>query len=830
MVVVENKGLTAIYYSILLAFLIAYATAVALCDMWASRIDMAAHIYPSLDVGDPDEGVLSSFWHQHINGQLCTASANEYRAGRRSYGNHTCTRPCRPGETPLHGCLSDRDAYTNEDASQVFLTTHMQEDIFHSNSVERRSVFLPAAEGLDVMLRYKYHEPEGRIFQASGEVRSSDTNVVTVLLRQDGTAMRKIVPGSQISLTVPQLLEMAGLQGELDAAQAGFAANLASGAAPIGRLTGLQLEVMLNCYGRLLMSSATTQPACYVRVVKSSEGWVSATQDLPGASGAVVRRELHGLRIRVRTGGYFTIFDATRTLQAVVVGLVILEIPAKLVLLFIMLCLGRLSSIYQDAIFRPFSLPQQVAGLSARLLTSAIAFERFGVDGRRATRERTLHKLFEAVRDHLPADGHAAASDDLLRFLDYSWETLAGTNEVSFAATESLEEEGVMGNISAKSITGSQNLRSLPASIALFDFASACNSVEPVAVETWLEFFRRGRTRSLFEKLFIPRDIQRHLKSMPGVDRPEYKVSQRASRSTSTNSLASGHGPLPTVVEETSAASPPRRASESEEHVLVQGVDPVDGDPEPRRSSADTRALTEGAETTDQQEGALRRQEKRDSSSSSARSTTTRGVSQAEMSSETFERLEDLNDRMNSLDNVRGSYVSLDRRMEQLDQSFLQQLGELEDRVNESLSKLDKRLLLLKDTIKLQIGPIDMASGGKASGQAAGGRIANLEADYQRQREEMDALKKRQNLIIQSIDSAERSISFLAATRSEAEKPKPPQSLSGLRASQGSPRPTQSPASSERTALQPRETTPGCSLPRGSLGKRDGSVFMTSNV
>jgi len=135
------------------------------------------------------------------------------------------------------------------------------------------------------------------------------------------------------------------------------------------------------------------------------------------------------------------------------------------------------------------------------------------------------------------------------------------------------------------------------------------------------------------------------------------------------------------------------------------------------------------------------------------------------------DRIDDAMDRISSLDRLRGAFTSWDRKLEQLDQAFTQQFSSLEARINDSLSNLDQRIVVLREAVKLQIGgaggedraPVREDRG--SDGSDGAGRMALVEADLSRQRLELDAMQQRMEAMARSVAAAERSVVFLSASR-----------------------------------------------------------------
>mmetsp|Transcript_53086 Transcript_53086/g.166775 ORF Transcript_53086/g.166775 Transcript_53086/m.166775 type:complete len:818 (-) Transcript_53086:45-2498(-) len=727
MVVVENSRLTCVYYAIWLACLGSYVKFFWSFDMWAVRADMADHIFPSL--------TIESHASRTDPPDLCSGQRNfNYRAAGRYYTDSVCWRACREGETLHTGCVPVRDRSWSEGKTQVFLASHIKEDatLASAGMTPGQSIFAPSVEDHAVRLAYSYHAPGGRdlIFQGATEVRSSDANVITVLLDKNGREMQVIPAGSAIVVPVTQLLDMADMAGELDAPQAGFPANQAGADAPIGRITGLSLELMLNCYdeGGDSVSKLKQHTSCYLRARKAWRDWISSAKERYMPDGSTRFRDYRGLRVHLRTGGYAKVFSTAQTLKAAAVGLVLMQLPAKFVLFFAVMCLGRLSSIYNDAIFRTFSLSSQVAGLSARLLACASAFEPVHASQGltpEALKGRFLQRIWTATESPAPGVEAAVPSPEMQSFLTYSWRLMArgeAQPEEEPGDDDAFRrvKESVRAFFSQLCSRQKPSRRSAIADevdvrgrIEAEDFARAFSSTEPVAMKTWLSFFGHQRRRGCLEQFFVPMDIRTELlesaveEALPfGGIHFEPKEIAGAEIPGEVGASLSTKGECVKTMSTVRAVRSALRPSYRERTAMKVGLEQI------------RERLDEVGET--------------------------------------HERLNEVQQRLEGLAMMRTSVESVFKRCEQLDED----VDRLVKRCDELAAKIDKRFTIIKERLQFHVGSLDAT--GEVSPQNRG-RLGEVELDLKTQKAEIEAVRTTTERMKASMEVMERRVSFLSA-------------------------------------------------------------------
>lgn len=141
---------------------------------------------------------------------------------------------------------------------------------------------------------------------------------------------------------------------------------------------GLELELTAYCHDQvphwlrkwLTVDASYKNLICLMQFIVVKRGGV--TTDI---SQSHVKQELHGFHIVAKDSTSSVYFLSMRALiLGLVAALVLLEIPAKLMLLITCNCLGRLSTFYYEELYEICSVSKSCAAWAVRLVHSAASF------------------------------------------------------------------------------------------------------------------------------------------------------------------------------------------------------------------------------------------------------------------------------------------------------------------------------------------------------------------------------------------------------------------------------------------------------------------------
>eukprot|EP00419_Tripos_fusus_P089810 CAMPEP_0172844122 /NCGR_PEP_ID=MMETSP1075-20121228/31972_1 /TAXON_ID=2916 /ORGANISM="Ceratium fusus, Strain PA161109" /LENGTH=431 /DNA_ID=CAMNT_0013688507 /DNA_START=119 /DNA_END=1411 /DNA_ORIENTATION=+ len=326
--------------------------------------------------GSTGEDSLRRLWHRWEAKPLCTPGAHNYfgQNQHERWTNHTCVRPC-VSRLKGSGCWQPSEVYDGTDG-QLFVATHLRETVVSQGGTWQtatpRNFFVPFAEAFTVGVTYQYNVPKPtwygvapyNVFSAERISASSDQNIRTVIVDNDGEELRTVQPGSEILLTVKDILKMAGQEGKLDRPNDLAFDN------PITRLTGMELVLLVDCTS----ADDGPNPVCHLSVRRSSTVWTRHQRGDFLPDGSLRRREFNGLRLRFEATGRHRRFSLEKLANTVATLVVLSRFPRSLVMFVCIYMLGHLSAVYSQVLVQTFNLQEFMGGLSLRLLVANTAF------------------------------------------------------------------------------------------------------------------------------------------------------------------------------------------------------------------------------------------------------------------------------------------------------------------------------------------------------------------------------------------------------------------------------------------------------------------------
>lgn len=525
---------------------------------------------------------------------LCTdAEKYDYHSveGPWYYANHSCLLPC-PNSTVSVSCLSPVETYLNVESSDVFIGTQMKETTYRSNGdVVTQQYVMPMAEDMGVSFSYSMlvREAAIRASLVTGPwdwrdfTGFSALNITTVILNRDRVIAETLPPAYAITLSVPRLLELAGMSDLLDAPQPDAGANTLKYATytegPIGRITGRELTLGLNCYNHWGRPSDVDGLEkiegflCTVEVRASSQPWetVERLAEFNDESHHELRHRIyHGIRVNIEAGGEIRCFDVNALMAWIVGAVVLLGIPQTLVLLFSTSMLGHTSTMYKRVIYERFDIGEQTAGLVTRMMTNGVAF----LELEDMQNGVSFKRMNERLREALKHESDELDDLEISQLVDFCFNAVVSPNTVCANKSSLSVLKGYFQGfancigrcIAPKTEEPKANSKSSRARLArtkvhehitIDDFLVSCASCDRVGFNDVVTLFDSNRKMSWLERFFMPRYIKKNV-----MDRIA------AVRKARSNPAASVRGDLkPTPVAE---ADPPPAEAADEEDMTVE--------------------------------------------------------------------------------------------------------------------------------------------------------------------------------------------------------------------------------------------------------------------
>lgn len=576
---IQNQRLRVVYYAIMSVALALVFLRFVLMRQWCQVVSAAPYIEIAMWAdGHRDMSLLSQVVETNLGADFCTSPGMfDYwwdEAGIWRYDNYTCLPLCNSGRgsgptsalaVPLLAnassvCIEGVETYVREGANQLLFVTEFQETILSRtrDTSATSSYFIPTTEALSVGFSYQFAVPYSaeaiHTLLGTGHhtIRSSQRNILTVIVNSNGVADSVVPPSVPILLTVPKMLSLAGREDLLDSVNSAAGRNERSGSDgrnvfPLTRITGAEVVLEIACMDRHEHSLSPedesmldevwpewrNQHVCYVTPSISDASWTSAeTLAMLDDHGTKAYRMYHGLRIRFEEGGFFYFPSWNNTFMALVDAIVLLAVPKQLLLIFMTLCLGQLSTIYKRVIFEPFNVMDQLGSMVTRLAAHSVQFlemedvsDAKGDDVQGISRERFSERLHEV----LGRQSHVLEEHELQQFVSVCFDAIMARHDLG--RTKETGES-----------TFSLNLGE-DAHINLETFSVACSNNEPINFETVIRLFDADRRVKFFEKFFTPSHIKKHV--ICGV-----RHSLTRSTTTESVSVAAASRPPPSAMSE----------------------------------------------------------------------------------------------------------------------------------------------------------------------------------------------------------------------------------------------------------------------------------------
>jgi len=454
-----------------------------------------------------------------------------------NFVGHRCASVCTQANSADH-CIHPPETWMT-DRSQVLLLTSVRDTLYQQDgSSVSKALILPFADFLSVAFKVSYQELDKGLVrfghrprESTGKVfTSNDFNLATKFesscYNAEGVmetrVVKEIPPGDDLSLTVPELFQLACNEGYLDNIQDGAGKNLHPGAkhanGALGRIVGAEftVSVFINADENSATVKATLNPLSFVG--GSSNSYV----DRNGSS-TFRHRQYNGIRVRFNADGVQTVVDINNVVLNVSALVVYVTLPIIMIKFFAVYCLGHLSTIYYKVVYSKFNIARECGATATRLMGSTQTFHQLedvtdadgdGVHGDTGI-SRKVMKAY--IKDVLQYRKTVLDENEMQQFVELAF------NEVDVEEHDELEHDpkSVVSTIKAMIIDffdidahkGSKDTKNLgPQCINIDEFTNATHSAFPISFESVVTLFDKDRSQSFLERMFTPDKLKSALK------------------------------------------------------------------------------------------------------------------------------------------------------------------------------------------------------------------------------------------------------------------------------------------------------------------------------
>lgn len=355
--------------------------------------NIGENIFISLWVDVPENDELSNIQDVVLNEGYCTHAADfDYSDGHlRRYTNISCIGMCPAGFASF-SCLNRADLYTRKAPRAALLHTQFQDSITTTNFSQDATYLIPVVDSINVSFTYNYDVLIRGFGTTARTVRGhSSRDVLTVVLKKLPSGQfepsKTLMPSTDVSFTVAEMLDLAGIPGFLDTINDETRENtipveecpgcFRNGA--VGRVTGLDLVMTVECFNYDHFYIFEThdfddEHICFVYFAHQPYSY-AVTEDLQNLPGEMVRfRRFSGLGVTTQTKGRYWRFDPAATFKMLLHLRVFMMYPEFILAALVCYGLGELSVVYKKAIHQKFSTKTAFAGLVCRLMCTTVAF------------------------------------------------------------------------------------------------------------------------------------------------------------------------------------------------------------------------------------------------------------------------------------------------------------------------------------------------------------------------------------------------------------------------------------------------------------------------
>jgi len=425
-------------------------------------------------------------------------------SSRETYNNIECSEIC-----PLSAfgpfCDEPHDLVQRDGSdNSIFFSTHVRflggAPVNRSNKILYASYFTPFEDAYGVSLQYTYDLPSKfvqvptNLWMGSGFSGSSVLDTTTLVLDSLNQVRRRIAPHtSGISLTVPEILELAGISHQLDSPQPLLGRNTLANATiqsgPVGRLTGLIVDLLVSCFSRnavphSLNIEGVKGRLCTLSVQPAPPQWVMQNNLGVNHSHGSVRT--YGLRIRARTAGHVQTWHIPSAFIFVVKAVIVLSLPREICQFIATRCLGPLSRFYKGLVLQHASLANYATEMVMKLVSADIAYEWVTDDAEDVSVERLRQVITRSLRGC-----RNFGDEEISKIVELAFLTAMGIRE-NTSISRSTTRLPMPPNSSECKVMSKQEF-----------IHAACNSSE-ADMDDVIKLFAHRRASNWFQQAFVP--------------------------------------------------------------------------------------------------------------------------------------------------------------------------------------------------------------------------------------------------------------------------------------------------------------------------------------
>jgi len=332
------------------------------------------------------------------------------KAGVWKYSGYTCVELCPLGAAEPDCVIGTEAVYAN--TKEVFFATEVTRTYMDAGTAQMKRYFVPMEDFFELTFQYDFEVPAFRLksinnlYQVENVIGSSSTNTDTVILDHKGNIkQRHSASIDGIRLKLKDVLEWAGKPNWLDLEQEVLGRNQLKGAAhprgPVGRLTGLEVEIFLSCYysGHVpakLMEGGDDpdRSVCSAQVMPKPYQWVwRRSMDI--LDGKTTWSYFHGVRVAFQAELHMRVFDIPVLLAFLAEAIIFMQLPVKMIRFVLLNLLGLLSNIYDGVLNERFQLAQHVTASAMHFMNHSLCFNQLCDSPGRISRKQ-MRKSFES--------------------------------------------------------------------------------------------------------------------------------------------------------------------------------------------------------------------------------------------------------------------------------------------------------------------------------------------------------------------------------------------------------------------------------------------------
>jgi len=437
--------------------------------------------------------------------------------GSTRYVNHSCRPSCLQvgsGEP----CIPLGKAVFSETPDSMFVVTHTQVQ----NKQGQQHYFASSAEATIIRIEYTVGIPQVPWYQSRPSAYDWHTsqNIETSAVDENGEVWRHFGPGAAISLSLAELLHLAGFDSlddinSLTGANFAPSATDAMAAGPMFRLSGMQIGINMDCG---LRSTDTDQRKCIMSVSSTPHSWVSSAS----ASTDGTIHANHGVRVRLHITGREYSFDVHSAFLNIASMLVYFKLPETIVFLVALYFCGHVSDVYRHIVYRRFSLAKEAGAMAMRLLEHEITFSELEtLDDQHAGLGYIDKASIACSLEHiLSRRTHTLDNTEMRQMVDFcvskvshkfkgATQKFVSENRAQAFFSEICESLNTICQ-DLREAFGFAHIKTDHASerVDVDKFASACSSLEMISFSDLVKLFDKDRNMSVLESLFMPLEFK----------------------------------------------------------------------------------------------------------------------------------------------------------------------------------------------------------------------------------------------------------------------------------------------------------------------------------